>query len=100
MPLPDWMLTVSLAMHGSAEAASANSSSWIGGRGARHGICAATKAERERTGDPRPSLEERYPIKDLHVAAAEMLVTDRLLLPEDAARLIAEANAKGVRTGP
>ena len=30
---------------------------------------AATKAERERTGDPRPSLEERYPTKKVYVAA-------------------------------
>jgi hypothetical protein len=65
---------------------------------------AATKAERERTGDPRPSLEERYPTKQVYVAAvrkaAESLVAERLLLPEDAARLIAEVDTKGVRTGP
>jgi Alpha/beta hydrolase domain len=65
---------------------------------------AATKAERERTGDPRPSLEERYPTKEAYVAAvrkaAESLVAERLLLPEDAARLTAEADTKGVRIGP
>jgi hypothetical protein len=65
---------------------------------------AATKAERERTGDPRLSLEERYPTKEIYVAAvrkaAESLVAERLLLPEDAARLIAEADTKGIRTGP
>ena len=65
---------------------------------------AATKAERERTGDPRPSLEERYPTKEVYVAAvrkaAAGLVAARLLLPEDATRLIAEANSKGVRFGP
>jgi hypothetical protein len=65
---------------------------------------AATKAERERTGDPRSSLEERYPTKEAYVAAvqnaAESLVTERLLLPEDAKRLITEANTKGIRTGP
>jgi hypothetical protein len=65
---------------------------------------ASTKAERERTGDPRPSLEERYPTKEVYVAAvrkaAESLVAERLLLHEDAARLIAEADSNGIRTGP
>jgi len=65
---------------------------------------AATKAEREKTGDPRLSLEERYPSKEAYVAAvtkaAQSLVAGRLLLPEDANRLISEAEAKGVRTGP
>ncbi len=65
---------------------------------------AATKAEREKTGDPRLSLEERYPNKEAYVAAvtkaAQSLVAGRLLLPEDANRLIAEAEAKGVRSGP
>ena len=65
---------------------------------------AATKAERERIGDPRPSLEERYPTKEVYVAAvrkaAGTLVAERFLLPEDAARLIAEADAKGLRPGP
>jgi hypothetical protein len=65
---------------------------------------AATRAERERTGDPRPSLEERYPTKAVYVAAvrqaAASLVAERLLLPDDAARLIAEADTRGVRTGP
>jgi hypothetical protein len=60
---------------------------------------AATKAEREHTGDPRLSLEERYPTKEVYVAAvrkaAESLVAERLLLPEDAARLIAEAGDNG-----
>ena len=65
---------------------------------------AATKAEREKTGDSRLSLEERYPTKDAYVAvvrqAANDLVARRLLLADDAARLIAEAEAKGVRAGP
>jgi hypothetical protein len=65
---------------------------------------ATTKAERERVGDPRLSLEERYPTKEIYVAAirkaADGLVTARLLLPEDARRLIAEAEAKGIRSEP
>jgi hypothetical protein len=53
----------------------------------------ATEAERGRTGDPRRSLEARY---DSHrawaarvIAATEQLVAERLLLREDADRLIA-----------
>ena len=65
---------------------------------------AATKAEREKIGDQRLSLAERYPDKDAYVglmrAAAQTLVAQRLLLPEDANRLILEAEAKGVRAGP
>ena len=49
-----------------------------------------TKAEREAAGDPRLSLEERYPTHDDYVAkvtaAANDLVSKRLLLPEDAAQ--------------
>jgi hypothetical protein len=65
---------------------------------------AATKAEREATGDTRLSLEERYPNKDHYVAAiraaADALVARRLLLRGDADRLIAEAMKDGVRAGP
>jgi hypothetical protein len=65
---------------------------------------AATKADREKTGDPRLSLEERYPTPDAYVAsvrkAADALVGQRLLLPEDAKRLVTEAEAKGIRTAP
>jgi hypothetical protein len=32
--------------------------------------------------------------------AVDSLVAERLLLPEDATRLIAEADSKGVRAGP
>ena len=59
-----------------------------------------TKAEREAAADPRPSLEERYPTHDDYVAkvtaAANDLVSKRLLLPEDAASIIAAANAAAV----
>jgi hypothetical protein len=57
----------------------------------------ATRAERERTGDPRPSIEERYPSREAYLAqvriAAEALVAQRYLLAEDvdvALRLAAE----------
>ena len=65
---------------------------------------AATRAERDAAGDPRPSLAERYPTPDAYAAAVERagadLVAARLMLPEDAARLTAEAKRDGVRTGP
>jgi hypothetical protein len=54
-----------------------------------------TKAERLAAGDPRPSLEERYPTHAHYVsaitAAANGLVSKRLLLPEDAASIIQAA---------
>jgi hypothetical protein len=58
---------------------------------------AATKAEREAKGDPRPSLEERYPNHAAYVAKvkaqADALVAQRYMLPADAARIVAEAEA-------
>jgi hypothetical protein len=64
---------------------------------------AATKAERMTAGDPRPSLEERYGTHEGYVSAvkraADRNVRERFLLPEDAARLIAEAQASAVLTG-
>jgi hypothetical protein len=48
---------------------------------------ARTAAERERLGDPRPSLEERYAGVEAYEsavrAAAQELVAERLLLPDD-----------------
>ena len=45
-------------------------------------------AERARTGDPRPSVMERYGSKEGYVAqvrqAADALVAGRLMLPADA----------------
>jgi hypothetical protein len=56
---------------------------------------AATEADRQRAGDPRPSLETRYASREAWAArlaaAANRLVADRLLLAEDADRLIATA---------
>jgi hypothetical protein len=58
---------------------------------------ARTKAEREAAGDPRPSLAERYGDHAGYIAQikaeADSLVTRRLLLPDDAARLVAAAEA-------
>jgi hypothetical protein len=56
---------------------------------------AATKAEREGTGDTRPSIEERYRSRDDYVnrvrVAAQDLVARGFLLPEDAAVIVQEA---------
>jgi hypothetical protein len=64
---------------------------------------AKTKADRLQSGDPRPSLEERYHDHAGYVTvvktAAERLVKQRFLLPEDAARLIREAEASDVLRG-
>jgi hypothetical protein len=53
---------------------------------------AATRAEREAAGDPRPSLAERYADSAAYVAAvraaAVQMVAERLLLPQDAERAI------------
>jgi Alpha/beta hydrolase domain len=61
---------------------------------------ARTKTERLASGDPRPSLEERYGAHDKYVArvrvAAERLVRGRYLLKDDADRLIAQAEASKV----
>lgn len=59
---------------------------------------ARTKAEREASGDPRPSIEERYASKDAYLAqvrqAAGALVGVRLLLKEDIDRVVAKASAR------
>jgi hypothetical protein len=65
---------------------------------------AKTKAEREAAGDPRLSLEERYPSAADYAAkiraATAGLVAARMLLPADAARLEVEAERNGIRTAP
>jgi hypothetical protein len=59
-----------------------------------------TKAERIASGDPRPSLEERYMSHAEYVAevtsAVNGLVHGRLLLDEDAQRLVAAAQMASV----
>src|SRR5262249_19593531 len=56
------------------------------------------KAAAERGGDPRLSLQERYESKAGYLArveaAAQQLVAERFLLPEDAARLVQEAKQR------
>jgi hypothetical protein len=64
---------------------------------------AVTRADRTAAGDPRPSLEERYGTHEGYLAAvkraADRNVRNRFLLPEDAARLVAEAQASAVLMG-
>lgn len=59
---------------------------------------AATKAERLASGDPRGSLEERYPSPDNYIGkisqAAHALCAQGLLLSEDVERIIAEARER------
>lgn len=65
---------------------------------------AATRAEREAIGDPRPSIAERYPdaaaYLDAFRKAAAALVAQRFLRPEDATTLVAQAEAGGIRAAP
>ena len=59
-----------------------------------------TRAARAASGDPRLSLEERYPTHAAYVAkvraAAEALLRDRFLLPEDVDRFVQAADASTV----
>jgi hypothetical protein len=61
---------------------------------------ARTKAERMKTNDPRLSLEERYGTRETYLAvvkrAIDEALRDRYLLPDDAARLLREAEASDV----
>jgi hypothetical protein len=61
---------------------------------------AETRAERVASGDPRPSLEERYPTHDAYVSAvrraADALVRERLLLRADADQVVRRAEASDV----
>jgi hypothetical protein len=61
---------------------------------------AATRAAREATHDPRPSIEERYGTHEGYVCvvrrAAEAAAAERFLLRADADRLIAEASASAI----
>ncbi|MBL9117636.1 MAG: hypothetical protein JNJ83_21700 [Verrucomicrobiaceae bacterium] len=59
---------------------------------------AKTKAEREKTGDPRLSLEERYPTREAYLsrfkAAAQKLHEDCFLLEEDVERIVERASVQ------
>ena len=59
---------------------------------------AHTRAERDASGDPRLSLEERYPDADAYIAAVaksiDALISDRLLLREDGDRMIEAARQR------
>jgi hypothetical protein len=59
---------------------------------------ARTRAEREKSGDPRPSIEELYASRDAYLervdAAAAELVRQRFVLERDAARLRERAGAR------
>jgi hypothetical protein len=61
---------------------------------------ARTKTEREASGDPRPSLEERYASHDGYVKlvrdAARRMVEQRFLLPDDAETIVRQAEASSV----
>jgi hypothetical protein len=61
---------------------------------------AKTKAERLSSGDPRPSVEERYGTHGGYVArvkaATKRLVVERFLLQVDADRLVTEAEQSNV----
>jgi hypothetical protein len=59
---------------------------------------ARTRAEREASGDPRPSIEERYANHEAYVQAVDRVcaqrVAERLMLREDAERFVAAARAR------
>ena len=59
---------------------------------------ARTRAERLASGDPRPSLEERYGTSARYASRIETvtraLVQMRLLLPEDAERFVEAARSR------
>jgi hypothetical protein len=60
---------------------------------------AKTKEAQEKSGDPRPSVEERYKDNADYVSklslAARALIEERFLLAEDAERIIAAAKKNG-----
>jgi hypothetical protein len=64
----------------------------------------ATRAERAATGDPRPSIEERYPSKAAYLEEvrreAQRLVDQGYLLAEDIELLVGQAARRYVLLGP
>ncbi|HYZ62343.1 MAG TPA: alpha/beta hydrolase domain-containing protein, partial [Acetobacteraceae bacterium] len=65
---------------------------------------APTRAAREAAGDPRPSLDERYGDAAAYLAAfraaADRLVQQRFLLPDDAQHLVGMAAQGGIDAVP
>jgi hypothetical protein len=63
----------------------------------------ATKAQRIAAGDPRPSVQERYPSFAMYRAAVmnavDSLVKDRFMLCEDTAAVYARLLQAGLATG-
>jgi hypothetical protein len=59
---------------------------------------ARTRAERERSHDPRPSIEERYPSKAAYLAQVrdetQALITARHVLPEDMEAILERASQR------
>jgi hypothetical protein len=60
-----------------------------------------TEAERKAAGDPRPSIEERYSCHEDYVnrvrSAAQQMVSKRLMLQDDAAKMIQQAEDSSIR---
>ena len=77
----------------------ANASDYLARNVGSYWPFAVTKEEREKNADPRPSLEERYGGKEIYIEQViietNKLLTDRLLIQEDADRIIANAKAIG-----
>jgi len=67
----------------------------IGRNAGRVWPLARTAEERERTGDPRPSIQERYPTPEAYLEAVtshlELLFAQRLILAEDHERMLEQA---------
>ena len=70
-------------------------------RDGSHSAFASTRAEREKAGDPRLSLQERYGSHPVYVervkTAVERLIETRLLLREDGDANIARASSDAVK---
>jgi hypothetical protein len=65
---------------------------------------AATRAQREAAGDPRPSLQERYGSRAQYLrqleSAVKQQVAERLILPEDAPRIMSRGSAAAAALAP
>ena len=61
---------------------------------------AVHKADRDASGDPRLSVEERYGTKAGYIQAVQQALEEQLkeglLLPEDAVTILAQENARDI----